>query len=118
MQLHNYKYPFAVISVCLIIGILIGTNAISFSMSLSLTIIFFIFSLLTYMVKRTKVLNVFLICMLICAASLRYHLASDIFPSHHIVNRNIENIVGFEGSVGDYQYTKDHRNKYLSLIHI
>jgi len=113
MQINIYKYPFVVISFCLIIGIISGKNIILFPTSLWLTIIFFLFGLFSYWIKRTKVLNILLICALICAATLRYHLSADIFPEHHIINLNVINTSSFEGLVIDYHYKKNHRNKYL-----
>ncbi|MCK4559001.1 MAG: DNA internalization-related competence protein ComEC/Rec2 [Calditrichia bacterium] len=116
MQINIYKYPFVIISVCFIIGIITGPYFISFPYSLWSTILFFLLSLFSYWTKRTKVLNIFLVCAIISAAILRYHLAADIFPKHHIINKNIESISCFEGLVIDYQYKENHRNKYLLKI--
>ncbi|MEE9117405.1 MAG: DNA internalization-related competence protein ComEC/Rec2 [Calditrichia bacterium] len=116
MQINIYKYPFVIISVCFIIGIITGHYFISFPYSLWSTILFFLLSLFSYWTKRTKVLNILLVCALISAAILRYHLAADIFPKHHIINKKIESISCFEGLVIDYQYKKNHRNKYLLKI--
>ena len=119
MQVNNYKYPFVFISVCLIIGIIAGTHIISYPDSLWLTIIFFILSLLSYWTKRTKVLNIFLMCSLIFAAALRYHIATVIVPTDHIIFTKIDNTSCFEGLIIDYQYRKDHYNKYvLQIEHI
>ena len=94
MQLKNYKYPFVFISICIISGIIAGKNLIIFPLSLWLTLIFFLFSLFSYWLKRTVVLNIFLGCTLICAASLRYHLSAEIFPEQHIIHQKIEYVSG------------------------
>jgi len=116
MQKNFYKYPLVSISFCLIIGIISGQNLISFPYSLWLTILFFLLSLFSYLIKRTKVLNIFLVFALISAAILRYHIAADLFPNDHIINKKINKISRFEGMVIDYQYRKDHRNKYMVKI--
>jgi len=116
VRLTRYKYPFVFISFCLIIGIIAGKNLIFFPFSLWLTLIFFLLSLFLYWLKRTVVLNVFLVCTLICAASLRYHLSADSFPKHHLIHMKIENVSGIEGMILDYQYKKNHRNKYILKI--
>jgi competence protein ComEC len=116
MQKYLYKYPFVFISGFLIIGISTGEKLLTFPFSLWLTIIFFLLSIISYWIKRTKVLNIFLICALISAANLRYHLAADIFPKHHIIIKNIENSSCFEGLIVDYQYKKNNRNRYSLQI--
>ena len=116
MQINKYKYPFVFIASCLIVGIVCGKNLIYFPLSLWLTITLFFFSLFFQMIKRTKVLNIVLVCSLISAGILRYHLAADIFPPHHIINMNTNNISRVEGVITDYQYRKNHNNRYLLNI--
>jgi len=116
MQINRYKYPFVFIAFCLIIGIISGKNLIHFPLSLWLTITFFLFSLFLHKIKRTKVLNIVLVCALISAGILRYHLAANIFPNHHIINLGIKNILWIEGVILDYQYKKNNRHTYVLNI--
>jgi predicted membrane metal-binding protein len=110
MQIQYYKYPFITISFSIFLGILFGKYLIHFPVSLWLTLIFFLIAILLF---RTPVLNVLLLFTLVSAASLRYHLATELYPENHVLTQDVNLISQFEGIVIDYQYRQDHRNKYL-----
>jgi competence protein ComEC len=113
MQLQTYKYPFLIISLCLIIGIIAGKYLFYFPYSLWVTLLLLCLCFVLSWTKRTTVLIGMIICTLISAASLRYHIITDVFPKDHITTRKTDFISQYEGLVIDYQYKKDHRNKYL-----
>jgi competence protein ComEC len=113
MQFKTYKYPFIFISLCFILGIMAGKYLIHFPHSLWLTSILFCLCIVFIRTKRTTVLIGMIFCTLICAASLRYHLTTEIFPNDHITGIKTDYVNQYEGVVIDYQYKKDHSNKYL-----
>ena len=116
MQTQTFKYPFIIISLCLICGIFAGKYVIHFPYSLWLTIIFFNLSLISSWTKRTTVLHIMIFLTLICASSLRMHLVSEVRSTDHISAVKIDKAYQYEGLVIDYQYKKDQRNKYIISI--
>jgi competence protein ComEC len=113
MQLQTYKNPFLIISLCLIIGIIAGKYLFHFPYSLWLTLLLFFLCIILSWTKHTTVLLSLLFFTLINAASLRYHLITEVFPKDHISTIKTDLTSHYEGLVIDHQYKKDHRNKYL-----
>jgi competence protein ComEC len=57
-----------------------------------------------------------IICALLSSASLRFHLATEVFDENHISRLETRKIKQFRGLVIDYQHKKNNRNKYIISV--